>query len=401
MTDVPPEAELAFLLTGTLATRDSVRARVADLAGRIDEDAFVSFLRDQRMLLLGGTRLCDLAPRAISQRLHDRLDDARANAHARAMLFAAASRHVTGSLEREDIPAVELKGAALAEELHGDAALRGYTDIDVLVPAERLDDAVAIACRLGWREPTTHERRPALHRWLDHPDGALPVLEIHWRVHWYETRFAEAMLARSRLVHAVRHLEPIDQLAALLLFYARDGFTGLRMAADIGAWWDLHGNAGTARGLEHLVAEHAELAEAWRAALVVVSPLAGLPTSAVPTELHPRSRRTALACRLRNWDLRGDIDQIKANVSLTDGLLSPPGEMGAFVRRHVLVAPFELSRAYDVAPDSRVRVVGAYMRHVAKMSARYGLGLARLTGGRSWSPLPASPARSRAVATYR
>jgi hypothetical protein len=399
VTDVSPEAELGFLLTRTLDARQSMRARIAELADRIDEDTFVSFLRDQRMLVLGGTRLSELAPHAVSDRLRDRLEAARANAHARAIVFGAASRHLVDALEREDLPAVELKGTALAEELHGDAALRAYADIDVLVPIGRLDDAVEIACRLGWNEPTVADRRPTLHRWLDHPTGALPVLEIHWRVHWYETRFAGAMLARSRLVSGVRQLDPVDQFAALLLFYARDGFNGLRLAADIGAWWDRYGDADTPRNLEGLVAEHPGLAEAWRASLIAASPLAGLPTSAVPPDLHPRSRRGALACRLRNWDLRGDIDQIKANVSLVDGLLSPPGELGAFVRRHVLISPLELSKAYGVAPDSRPRIAGSHVRHAAKMSARYGLGLARLRGGRSWSPLPPSPARSRVMAS--
>jgi hypothetical protein len=287
---------------------------------------------------------------------------------------------------------VELKGAALAEDLHGDAALRAYADIDVLVPGERLDDAVAVACRLGWHEPAiaSTDGRPALHRVLEHPEGALPVLEIHWRVHWYETRFADAMLGRSRVVDRVRHLEPIDQFAALLLFYARDGFNGLRLAADIGAWWDRYGDADTLRHLERRVVEHPELAEAWRAALTTVSPLVGLPTTAISGALHPRTRRGALACRMCNWDLRGDVDQIHANVLLVDGLLSPRQQLGAFIRRDVILPQLELSKTYGVAPDSRLRVARWRAWHAAKMLVRYVLGLARLTGGRSWSALPAS-----------
>jgi hypothetical protein len=390
--DVSPEAELALLLTGTSAIRERLRARIADLADKIDEDAFVAFLRYQRMLLLGGARLAEIAPHAPSERFHVRLAEARANAHAGAMLFAAASRHLTDALEREGIAAVELKGVALAADLYGDAALRAYADIDILVPLERLDDAVAIACRLGWNEPAsaapTH--RPVLHRCLDHPEGALPVLELHWRVHWYETRFAQAMLDRSSFVDGVRHLDPIDQLASLLSFYARDGFNGLRLAADIGAWWDRYGDAQVVGRLESLAGDHPELDEAWRAALSAVSPIAGLPTSAVSAESRPRGRRAALACRLRNWDLRGDVDQIKANVSLVDGLLSPRADLGAFVRRHVLLRPLELSEAYGVPPDSRRRVAMWRLWHVAKMGARYGLALTHIRGGRSWSPLPGS-----------
>jgi hypothetical protein len=392
MADVSPEAELALLLTATSTTRQRLCARIAELAELIDEDAFVTFLRYQRMVLLGGTRLAEIAPHAPSERFHRRLAEAHADARAGALLFATASRHLTDALEREGIPAVELKGAALAGDLHGDSALRAYADIDVLVPADKLDEAAAAACRLGWREPTAAaaDRRPTLHRSLDHPDGALPVLELHWRVHWYETRFAEAMLSRSRVVDEARRLEPVDQFAALLLFYARDGFNGLRLAADVGAWWDRYADADTLRDLGRLVVEHPELAEAWRSALRAVSPLVGLPPTTIATGLRPRTRRGALACRLRNWDLRGDVDQIHANVSLVDGLLSPRQQLGAFLRRYVILAPLELSTTYGFPPDSRLRVACWRAWHPVKMIVRYVLGLARLTGGRSWSALPAS-----------
>jgi len=387
--DTTPEAELALLLAGTASRRERSGARIAELAERIDEDAFVAFLADQRMLLLAGTRLAELAPHALSEEFKGRLAEALATARTGGMLFATAGRHLTRALEREGIPAVELKGAALAGDLHGDEALRAYADIDVLVPAEALDHAVGIACRLGWSEPaTTRDGLPTLHRWLHQPEGTLPVVELHWRVHWYETRFAPAMLARSRLVDGARRLAPVDQLAALLLFYARDGFTGLRLAADVAAWWELHGDDHVADRLEGLIAQHDELAEAWRAALVAIGPLAGLPPSALPRSLRPRGRRAALAWRLRNWDLRGATDQIKANVTLVDGLLAPRDELGAFAHRHVFPSLPFLSDAYGVRPESRVRVAGWRSWHAAKMAGRYGLAVWGLRSGRCWSPLP-------------
>jgi hypothetical protein len=388
-----PEAELALLLGATRTRRERAGARIAELADRIDEDAFVAFLIDQRMVLLAGTRLAELAPHALSDAFKGHLAEALAAARAGGMLFATAGRHLTQALESEGIPAVELKGAALAAELHGDEALRAYADIDVLVPAEALERAVGIACRLGWSEPrgATGDGLPTLHRWLYEPDGRLPVVELHWRVHWYETRFAPAMLARSRLVDGTRRLEPVDQLAALLLFYARDGFTGLRLPADVAAWWDLHGDDEVADRLESLIAQHPELGEAWRAALVAVSPLAGLPASAVPSSLRPRGRRAALAWRLRNWDLGGTTDQIRANVTLVDGLLAPPDDLRAFADRHVLASLPFLVEAYGVAPDSRVRVAGWRAWHAAKMAGRYGLALWGLRSGRCWSPLPRGP----------
>ena len=106
MADVSPEAELALLLTGTSAMRERMRARIAELADNIDEDAFVAFLRDQRMVLLGGKRFAELAPHASSARLETLMAHAQANARVGAMVFAAASRHMTDSLETEGVPAV-------------------------------------------------------------------------------------------------------------------------------------------------------------------------------------------------------------------------------------------------------------------------------------------------------
>jgi hypothetical protein len=388
----PPEAELALLLAGTRGRRDRARARIAELAEQIDEDAFVAFLADQRMLLLGATRLAELVPRALSERFHARLAGGLDDGHSGAMVFAAATRHLTDALEHEGIPAIELKGAGLAADLYGDGALRAYADIDVLVPVDALDHAVAIASRFGWREPAeaTDSGPPTLHRWLDHPEGVLPVLELHWRIHWYETRFAPAMLARSHVIEGVRRLEPVDQFAALLLFYARDGFAGLRLAADIGAWWDRHGSGQVADRFESLVIEYPELAETWRAALAAASPLVGLPASALTAALSPRTRRAVLARRLRNWDLRGDTDQIKANVTLVDGLLTPADALGAFTHRHVLVPSTYLTEAYGVAPDASWRASWWRAWHVARTAARYGLALWALRRGRSWSALPRS-----------
>jgi Uncharacterised nucleotidyltransferase len=383
-----PEAELGLLLAGTRSRREAASARIAQLADRVDEAALVEFLADQRLLLLAGTRLAELAPHALSANFLTRLDAARASARAVALLFRAVGRHLADALERTGIPTLELKGAALAADLHGDPTLRTYADIDLLVAADALDRAVAVVQGLGWNaSPKARgDKLPQLHRWLSHPDGTLPVVELHWRIHWYESRFAGAALARSRFVDGERRLDPTDQLAALLLFYARDGFTGLRLAADIGAWWDRHGNGATIRGLERVIDEHPALSEPLRTALAAAGPVAGLPASS--TTIRPRSRRAALAWRLRNWDQRGDVDQIRANVTLVDGLLAPREDLGAFARRHVLAPSPFLTEVYGVSPDARVPMAGWRAWHAMKTAGRYGAAFWGLRRGRWWSPLP-------------
>jgi hypothetical protein len=120
-----------------------------------------------------------------------------------------------------------------------------------------------------------------------------------------------------------------------------------------------------------------------------------LPVSALTASMRPRGRRAALAWRLRNWDQRGDVDQIRANVTLVDGLLTPPSDVGAFVRRHVLTrAPF-LVEAYGVSPDDRWGVARLGAWHAMKTCARYAVALWSLRRGRHWSPLPAWAAYPR------
>jgi len=389
----PREAELALLLAGSRSRRELLAARIAELAHRTDEPVLLAFLRAQRITLLGATRLRELVPDAVSQEFSAELDDALSAACQRAMLFATATALVTGTLHDAGIRSVALKGSALAEELYGDAALRAYDDIDVLVPAADLDRAVEAVGELGWSvelQPPRDGELPRLHRSVHDRRGALPELELHWRVHWYEGRFAGDLLDRCEAVDGARRPQPLDQLAALLLFYARDGFAGLHLAADIAAWWDRYGSPSVLPALQALAARHPELGEPWRASLAVAAGVAGLPTGRIPPALRPRTRRAVLASRLSNWELRGDPDQILANVALVDGLLAPRRDLGRFVHRQMLRHEEGGPRAQAGLPSRAAPMLDRPV-HLAKQVARHAIAFARLRRGRAWSPLPALP----------
>jgi putative nucleotidyltransferase-like protein len=385
-----PEVELALLLVGTRRRRESGADRIAELAATVDQDALAAVLTKQRVLLLAGTRLVESAPATVTGPIRRRVDAAITRARMRAMGFAAVTGRIVDALERAHIQSVPLKGPTLAGELYGDEALREYADIDILVASAELDHAAAVTRALGWvdADPNTG-KLPRLHRLLHHPDASLPVVELHWRIHWYEARFAELLLERSWACDGLRRLHHLDQLAALLLFYARDGFVGLRYAADIAAWWDRHGSAAVPAALESMMAEHPALAEPWRAALAAAVPVAGLPTEATPAGCRPRARRSQIAARLTNWDLSGDIDQIHANVALIDGLLAPRGGLPAFLRRQVFRPAGPPARSSSLAPESRSRAVGLAALHAAKMLVRSLLAFWRLRHKRSWSAPPA------------
>jgi hypothetical protein len=386
---VAPEAELALLLIGTRHRRERLAGRITELAVTVDQDALAAVLTEQRVFLLGATRLVQSEPDAVGTRFRRRLDRAVPIARARARGFGTVTSGVVDALERAGIPAVALKGSVLAGRLYSDEALREYADVDVLVARSELARATSVVRGLGWVEAPSAEL-PRLHRLLYHPGASLPVVELHWRIHWYEARFAEALLDRSRMRDGVRQLDDLDELAALLLFYARDGLAGLRYAADVAAWWDRHGSPTVSARLEGLMAEHPELAEPWRAALLAAMAIGGLPDDAAPPSCRPRSRRGGLAVRLANWDLSGEPDQVNANVAFMDGLLAPRPVLRAFLRRQLLPASTALPtpRGPEPAADSRHRDRGG--RHAAKLLLRFILALWRLRRGRRWSALPAS-----------
>src|SRR6201999_2782545 len=98
---------------------------------------------------------------------------------------------------------------------------------------------------------------------LMHGRDELPPVELHWRIHWYERNFAvERLLPPASPASPDWCPEPVDELAALLLFYARDGFIDLRLATDLGAWWDVRGAGVEVGALERLLDTYPALARA-------------------------------------------------------------------------------------------------------------------------------------------
>ena len=365
---------------GTRQRREGAADRIAALATRVDQSALADDLIRQRVFPLAGSRLVEISPAAVTVASRQRLEEALNKARMRAMAFSALTTRLVQTLERADIAAVPLKGPIWAAELHGDEALRDYEDIDVLVAQQDLDESAEIIRSLGWTESAASGGRlERLHRILRDPRGTLPEVELHWRVHWYETEFATALLERSRVIDGLRRLDPVDQLAALLLFYARDGFAGLRLAGDIAAWWDQHGSPEVPVALEGLMAQHRALAEPLRAALTAAASVVGLPVEASRHGCRPGSRRSALTVRLSNWDLRGDIDQIYANVSLIDGLLTSRDGLSDFVRRQLFWQT--RSSAREIGPRKMDRGV-----HVGKLLIRFVIAFWGLRRGRWWSP---------------
>lgn len=126
------------------------------------------------------------AGRDIPAELRDGLQRDFYVAAARAMVAERRLASVLKALEATSVPALVLKGAAIAA-WYPDPALRPYGDLDVLVPRTQLDEAVEALEGLGYH--CTYSRAWSLEYGYDVPmasDDGLSVVELHWRLDYPE-----------------------------------------------------------------------------------------------------------------------------------------------------------------------------------------------------------------------
>jgi hypothetical protein len=157
-----------------------------------------------------------------------------------------------------------------------------------------------------------------------------------------------------------------------MLYQARDGFAGLRHPTDVAAWWDAHQHPSGGPLLEPIVSAHPSLTRALTASAALLERLVGVPAARLieaPARL-PWGPRGAIA--LANPLMRGRPEQVTAEVSLVDGLLTPKRQWLAFARRRALPDVRDL-------PTSAVgrRVAIARAEHVLRLVRRYALALMR------------------------
>jgi Uncharacterised nucleotidyltransferase len=366
------EEEIVLLAAGTRARREATSGRARELLSALRWDALLAQLTYQRLVPLLGGRIVELAgtlaPDSFARAVREQTETSR---EAGALLELTALR-VASALEAVGVPNVPLKGPLLARALHGDPGLRYSRDIDVLVDRSHLGCAVEAMEPLGWRPEAGSDDLPVLHLRLLHRAG-LPDVELHWRVHWYEAEFGARALARAkRGPEGVRRLRAEDDLTALMLYQARDGFAGLRYPTDVAAWWDAHQQPSVGPLLEPIVRAHPALTRALTASATLLDRLVGVPAGSLvecPRRL-PLGPRAAIA--LANPLMLGKPPQITAEVSLVDGLLAPRDQRAAFFRRRAM------PRARELPGSGRQRPVAvARAEHSLRVLRRYAVALFR------------------------
>jgi len=103
-------------------------------------------------------------------------------AGARSALLDAVTAEVVAALRTAQVESVLLRGPAISRWLYADESLRTYSDVDLLIPAERDPAAAAVLRALGfalWRlnNALPRERSPHAYSWVRDRDRA--VLDVH------------------------------------------------------------------------------------------------------------------------------------------------------------------------------------------------------------------------------
>lgn len=357
-----PERRLILLAASTRERREAQAEEMRSLAANVDWDRLVNALRARHLLASLGPRLVPFA--TDEEEIGATVEGAIEAGRRQSAFLQLVARSAVAALAEAEIPAVTLKGPDLGEAIYGDPGKRLSGDVDLLVPPGSLARAVEVVQGLGYGapgDPTDGDGLPLLHFALLHAKGDLPPIELHWRIHWYETAFAaERLLPPDAGSAAGWRPCPRDQLAALLLYYARDGFLDLRLAADLAAWWDRFGGELDPGALAEVSGSYPALGPPIRAGALAAERVVGLPAAGLLGSGRA-GRRERLAVRLADPFPRVGEKQAYAEMSLVDGLLAPPGSLGTFLRRQ-LVAPAERGHADEPAGEGGLAFMGRFLR---------------------------------------
>lgn len=378
MTSAQAERQLILLSAGTDARRRAMREHAKRLTVELDWTQLAETLRVRKLLPVLGPRIVELTEGPASDVFAETVEQALEAGRRQGAFLQLVSLRLTAMLADAGIRSAPLKGPLFGEAIYGDPGRRLSSDIDLLVAPEQLPAAVEVVRALGYDAPTDHvhdDGLPLLHFVLVHQRDELPPVELHWRVHWYERRFA-----RERLLPVEQQLggwrpAPADELVALLLFYARDGFIDLRLAADLSAWWDACGANLAPGAVDELLGTYPELARVVAVAVSVAEHTVGLPAARIVGDTYRLGLRGRMAVRLANPNPRTSASQLYADMGLIDGLLAPTGGFGAFVRRQLLPPSEVLDEQARSGAKRRAR---SPLARCAGMLTRYGLTVARL-----------------------
>lgn len=223
-----PEEHLLFATARREITASDTAQIRALLAGPINWPVMLDMAEYQRVMpLLSRSlrRACpDLVPVAVLQSLTARA--AEITRHNLAMTMELLQ--LLAALEQRGIPALPLKGPALAMQAYGDLALRSFGDLDILIHQRDLGAASAVLIGLGYtaehqldtaRKLAAYSRR--YHDYKLYRSDPQLLVELQWRVIQFPFTFPPdiegwwAQLGTLRL--GGREVRSMDRSSLLLM----------------------------------------------------------------------------------------------------------------------------------------------------------------------------------------
>jgi hypothetical protein len=376
------ERQLILLSAGTAARRRAMHEQAVRLMADVNWSRLGQTLRWRKLLPALGPRILELAGDRASEDFAATVEQALEAGRRQGVFLQLTSLRVMNLLANAGIRCTPLKGPLMGEAIYGDPGRRLSSDIDLLVASEQLQPAVEVVRGLSYEAPADYVDQhglPLLHFALAHKGRELPSVEIHWRIHWYERNFSrERLLCPTVDSPSTWRPARADELAALLLFYARDGFVDLRLASDLSAWWDAFGAELRVDALDEVIRAYPAFARVIPVAAKVAERLVGLPATQIISDMPKLGLRERMAMRLADPNPRASQHQLFADTGLIDGLLAPPGGFGAFIRRKV-VLPREILEENARREDAQR--VKSTLGYSLRILVRFGLALIQAARG--------------------
>ncbi|WP_078428887.1 nucleotidyltransferase family protein [Alkalihalobacterium alkalinitrilicum] len=158
--------------------------------------------------------------------------------------LSAEMEQVNQHLAQQGIRLLFLKGPVIAQSLYGEVSLRTSSDLDFLIPIEKLAEAEQLLVELGYEKDDYIETVLNDWRWRHHhvtyfhPHKGIKM-EIHWRMHpgpGKEPRFNELWERKDTSTltsSSVYFLGNEDLFLFLAAHGARHGWSRLRWLMDI------------------------------------------------------------------------------------------------------------------------------------------------------------------------
>ena len=379
-----------LLLCARMAHGPGVAERIRTLVGQgIDWDAAIPLAHEHHVLPLVHRTLERVAADVVPEAALDRLRYANLRNAARNLSLTGELFSILDRLQALGIACIPYKGPVLAATIYGDISLRQFADLDVIVPAPRVAEALNALVAAGY-EPIRAVDAAVLTRGHIEKDVTLRragglELELHWGITtdmFHPIRIPSDLLWR-RLVPATvagRRVQthPAEDLLLIHCIHGvSHGWQRIGWLADIaeivrsqlGLDWNRLLDAATELGAKRLVCHSLALAHHLlgttippRLAQAIVDD-AAQPALACQVVEWLESRRTAPLGEIQRYFVNvrenaGDrlgvmARQVRSYLALTERDTESVPLRGFPKWLLFVIRPFRLARDYGLAPFVR------------------------------------------------